>query len=231
MKLTIEIDDDEIRRVLAPWLQLTPAAEPHAPVKLLTVREVADQLGVGRSKAYRLVTSRQIESISIGRTKRISPAALAAFIAAPSEVKSLRLRPFAPQSNPPQLPRRQLRPVAREQRPRRQSKETRAIDLSARPAASHRPRLTDEQWTKIAEEMIEEGWPTDVVGQMEYDRRNGSQRRYVLTINEAAQYLGLSRYGVKKLIASGRLRLFNTAPANRGDKPSQRIPAKDVLLL
>jgi len=38
--------------------------------RLLTVRDVADQLGISRSKAYELIYKGQIESLSIGRLRR-----------------------------------------------------------------------------------------------------------------------------------------------------------------
>lgn len=50
----------------------------------------------------------------------------------------------------------------------------------------------------------------------------------MLAINDAAEYLGLSRYTVEKLIKAGKLRLFTIAPTYRGEKPAKRIPAKDV---
>jgi len=51
----------------------------------------------------------------------------------------------------------------------------------------------------------------------------------VLTINDAATYLGLSRSGVEKLITAGKLRLFTIAPTYRDEKPAKRIPAKMLL--
>ena len=39
-----------------------------------------------------------------------------------------------------------------------------------------------------------------VVDQINADRRDGLRRTYVLGINDAAQYLSLTRYGVEKLI-------------------------------
>src|SRR5713101_1250593 len=45
--------------------------------RLLTVGDVADQLGISRNKAYELIYRGQIESLQIGRLRRVSPAALA----------------------------------------------------------------------------------------------------------------------------------------------------------
>jgi excisionase family DNA binding protein len=47
---------------------------------LLTVEEAAERLGIGRSTMYALITSGEIDSIHVGRLRRIQPAALADFI-------------------------------------------------------------------------------------------------------------------------------------------------------
>ena len=47
---------------------------------LLTVSEAAQRLGIGRSLLYELLTEGKIESIHVGRLRRISPNALAAYI-------------------------------------------------------------------------------------------------------------------------------------------------------
>ena len=52
-----------------------------------------------------------------------------------------------------------------------------------------------------------------------------------MTINDAAKYLGLSRYGVEKLVKAGKLRRLTIAPMYRDQKPETRIPAKDILAL
>jgi hypothetical protein len=65
-----------------------------------------------------------------------------------------------------------------------------------------------------------------VVEQMRTDRKEGVHRVSVLTINDAARYLGLSRSGVEKLITAGKLRLFTIAPTYRDEKPAKPIPPK-----
>jgi hypothetical protein len=79
--------------------------------------------------------------------------------------------------------------------------------------------------------MLKNGWPPDVIDDIRTDHTKQIERVYVLAINDVATYLGLSRYGVEKLIRAGKLRLFTIAPTYRDDKPSQRIPAKDVTAL
>lgn len=53
---------------------VTPAP---APVRfLLTVEEAAQNLGIGRTLMYSLVSSGQVESVTIGRLRRVRPADL-----------------------------------------------------------------------------------------------------------------------------------------------------------
>jgi excisionase family DNA binding protein len=47
---------------------------------LLTVSEAAQQLGIGRSLFYELLADGQVESIHVGRPRRIPTNALAAYI-------------------------------------------------------------------------------------------------------------------------------------------------------
>ena len=89
--------------------------------------------------------------------------------------------------------------------------------------------MTEGEFEQALASMLEKGWPADVIEQIRADHTERVQRAYVLTINDAASYLGLSRYGVEKLINAGKLRLFTIAPTYRDEKPSKRIPAQDVL--
>jgi excisionase family DNA binding protein len=54
-------------------------AEPDQRL-LLTVSEAAHRLGIGRSLLYELLTEGQIESIHVGRLRRIPSDALSAYI-------------------------------------------------------------------------------------------------------------------------------------------------------
>jgi excisionase family DNA binding protein len=54
--------------------------EMHGQRLLLTVSEAARQLGIGRSLFYELLAEGQVESIHIGRPRRIPIGALADFI-------------------------------------------------------------------------------------------------------------------------------------------------------
>ena len=48
---------------------------------LLTPKEAAQQLGIGRSKLYQLIQSGKLESVLIGRCRRIQATALATCVA------------------------------------------------------------------------------------------------------------------------------------------------------
>ena len=56
--------------------------QPTAPIHLvLTVEEAADRLGVGRTLMYALIKSGDIESVTIGRLRRVPADALVTFVA------------------------------------------------------------------------------------------------------------------------------------------------------
>jgi excisionase family DNA binding protein len=81
--------------VLNPWPQNAPLSEirdgsPSDPLRLYTIPETADLLGVSRAHAYRLVADGELGTVDVavkGSRKaksRITSAALAAFIASRS---------------------------------------------------------------------------------------------------------------------------------------------------
>ncbi|MBK0866147.1 helix-turn-helix domain-containing protein [Saccharopolyspora sp. HNM0986] len=77
----------EIAATLAKLAALLAEEEPAPPVEertvrslpsrvLLTVEEAAQQLGIGRTTAYALVRSGELESVHIGRLRRIPKEAI-----------------------------------------------------------------------------------------------------------------------------------------------------------
>ncbi|MER5465969.1 excisionase family DNA-binding protein [Streptomyces sp. NPDC002668] len=48
---------------------------------LLTVEEAARRLRIGRTTCFKLVSSGQIESVTVGRLRRVPPDALPAYVA------------------------------------------------------------------------------------------------------------------------------------------------------
>jgi hypothetical protein len=160
---------------------------------------------------------------------------LAEFVNTPTEVR--------PDSYSPPRYERERSPIRRklveapppkpEPPTRRRRKAIYEIDLAPKAISpglrdSH---MTAEEWERIFSGMVERGWPDDVVEQMRADWREGVHRVPALSINDTARYLGLSRYGVEKLVREGKLRLFTPEPIYRDDKPEKRIPAMDILAL
>lgn len=52
-----------------------------ATIQLLTIVEAARHLGISRSKLYELLADGELSSVRIGRTRRITVAALEEFVA------------------------------------------------------------------------------------------------------------------------------------------------------
>ncbi len=173
MRITIEIDDEEVRRVLAPLVQQAPAAQVQSLSRLLKVNEVADRLGVSRNKVYELLYKGEIRSLAIGRTRRISPDALAEFISRPKD-DGLHLDPqprhVQPRpANTPTTPVPSPKPALPNTR-RRKPADT--IDLSPKPLPpepSH-SKMSEEELEVALASMLEKGWPEDVVEQIRTDR-------------------------------------------------------------
>lgn len=53
---------------------------PSDAARLMTVTEVAKKLQVGRGTVYRLLAEGQIDSVSIGRLRRVTPEQLEAYV-------------------------------------------------------------------------------------------------------------------------------------------------------
>jgi excisionase family DNA binding protein len=58
-----------------------PAVEPPIDRMLLTVEESAAVLGIGRSLMFELIGSGTIETVRVGRLRRIQPEALRRYVA------------------------------------------------------------------------------------------------------------------------------------------------------
>ncbi len=84
MKVTIDVDDEEIRRLLAPLLRPPePVDDPSAGMpRLLRAVHVARQLGISRSKVFELIANGSIRTVMIGRSRRVPVTALRELMAA-----------------------------------------------------------------------------------------------------------------------------------------------------
>jgi excisionase family DNA binding protein len=58
-----------------------PEPRPMPPRVLLKVEEAAEQLGIGRTLAWRLVSTGELESVRIGRLRRVPTSAIQDFLA------------------------------------------------------------------------------------------------------------------------------------------------------
>lgn len=59
-----------------------PSSVAPEPVRLvLTIEECADRMGIGKSLMYALVSSGAVESVRIGRLRRVPTEALSEFVA------------------------------------------------------------------------------------------------------------------------------------------------------
>lgn len=60
---------------------VTPEPRPLPERVLLTVEEAAERLGIGRSMAYRLIRDGEIDSVQIGRLRRVPTSAVTEYAA------------------------------------------------------------------------------------------------------------------------------------------------------
>ena len=57
----------------------TPASQPLTPRRMLTVEQAAEALGIGRTTTYALVRSGDLDSVKVGRLRRVSATAIHAY--------------------------------------------------------------------------------------------------------------------------------------------------------
>lgn len=62
-----------------------PSAQRPPEAQLLRVEDAADLLAIGRTKVFDLIRSGQLESVKLGRSRRLSLSAVIAFIDSQSE--------------------------------------------------------------------------------------------------------------------------------------------------
>lgn len=69
-----------------PDPEKTPSRERSPAKLLLTAEEAAQQLGLSRTQVFRLISSKRLRSMKIGRLRRIPGVALSEFIASSERV-------------------------------------------------------------------------------------------------------------------------------------------------
>ena len=64
----------------APPTTTTAWPVQRPPRLLLTVEEAADRMGICRSNMFKLIRQGEVESVKVGRLRRVTPAALEDFV-------------------------------------------------------------------------------------------------------------------------------------------------------
>ena len=90
MRLTIEIPDHEVRRLLGPIFR-TVEMEPSPPavdkvdgLRVLSIPEAAEALGVGRAHLYNLIRRGDLPTVHMGRRTGITNEALRDYLTSAS---------------------------------------------------------------------------------------------------------------------------------------------------
>lgn len=71
---------DVIGEAVAKRLEPAGHTEPEPPRILLTVGDAAQRLSIGRTHMYRLLNSGEVESVRIGRLRRVPATALEEYV-------------------------------------------------------------------------------------------------------------------------------------------------------
>ena len=84
MRITIEIPDEEVHRVLAPLVARDVASDTEAAPQTLPavmrITEAASHLAVSPHSLYQMVARGEVASVKIGRSIRIPTESIASFI-------------------------------------------------------------------------------------------------------------------------------------------------------
>jgi excisionase family DNA binding protein len=169
MRISIDIPDNEVQRVLAPLFARTLApdtgAAPERMPAMLRIGDAARQLALSRNSLYQLVARGEIPSVKIGRSIRIPAESLATFIRDEAhrqkqekEEASERWREWArrPRVARPPVPAsvRALSSVQAQPKPSKKQ-----IDLSPKPRLTEPSGWTREDQLGVLKSMEEGGWP------------------------------------------------------------------------
>lgn len=237
MRITIDIPDEEVHRVLAPLLARDVASDTDAvPERLPTVMRVAEaasHLAISPHSLYQMVARGEIASVKIGRSIRIPTESIASFIREESlrqkqekEAASEQWREWV--TRPP-LVRSPVAPSATTARsvkaqPKPLSKQ---IDLSPMPRPAEPHGWTRAEQVSVMQHMEEAGWPTDLTALMLQDWDAGMWRPYVLRAADLAQLLKISRSTAGAMIKRGQIPSFSPEPAYRNERRETLVSVLD----
>ncbi len=80
MEQLIRLPDETAGRPRT-FLDVNGASQTEGPPRLLlTVEEAAERIGICRSNMFRLIRQGDVESVKVGRLRRVTPAALEDFV-------------------------------------------------------------------------------------------------------------------------------------------------------
>jgi excisionase family DNA binding protein len=81
MKQLMQPPDETVRAFPAlPMINEAPKQAGMPPRLLLTVEEAAERIGICRSNMFKLIRQGDVESVRIGRLRRVTPAALEDYV-------------------------------------------------------------------------------------------------------------------------------------------------------
>jgi excisionase family DNA binding protein len=81
MKQLIDLSDDTTRGLrTSSATNGAPQRTENPPRLLLTVEEAAERVGICRSNMFKLIRQGDVESVKVGRLRRVTPAALEDFV-------------------------------------------------------------------------------------------------------------------------------------------------------
>ena len=81
MKQLIDLSDDTTGGLRAPPVIMNEPQRAETPPRLLlTVEEAAERIGICRSNMFKLIRRGDVESVKIGRLRRVTPTALEDFV-------------------------------------------------------------------------------------------------------------------------------------------------------
>jgi excisionase family DNA binding protein len=237
MRITIEIPDEEVHRVLAPLVARDVASDTEAAPQTLPavmrITEAASHLAVSPHSLYQMVARGEVASVKIGRSIRIPTESIASFIREGSLRQKQEKEAASEQWREWVTKPRVVRPQAAGSATAAASVKAQPKPLSKRIDLSPRPRPAEPRgWTRaeqlgVLQHMEEGGWPTELTALMLEDWDAGMWRPYVLRAADLAQLLKISPSTAGAMIKRGRVPSFSPEPAYRNERRETLVSVLD----
>jgi len=239
MKITIEIPDVEVHRVLAPLLHqdVLPSVERMSTTipgpAMMRIGDAANHLAISRHSLYQLVARGEVPSVKIGRSIRIPAESLSTFIREESlrqkqekEATSQRWKDWARPTREARavVPKPATVPPSVKRQPKPPKK---PFDLTPKPRPAESNGWTREDHLGVLKHMEEGGWPAELTALMLEDWDAGVLRNYVLRAADLAELLAISRSTAGAMIKRGAIPSFSPEPIYRNDKRETLVSVLD----